>query len=147
MPMAKINAMFTWPNIKTIKKILWLPGYKLVGGSFRSVFGMNHKEHVRKASTKVRSIGVVVTGRFGCVGVLAFRTIQFDHGFTGDVWQTYRHTHIQYGCYLITHWIIFPRFVLATDPSGYGIRVGRIVVPKKRDCYEHVPNNRHRRLR
>ena len=38
------------------------PGNELIGGLFRSVFGVDHKEHVRKACAKVGAVRVVVAG-------------------------------------------------------------------------------------
>lgn len=65
------------------------PGYKLIGWAFRSVLGMNHKQHVRETRPKVSPVSVVMAGGFRGVHILTFRTIQLHHSFSWDIGQTY----------------------------------------------------------
>lgn len=65
------------------------PGYKLIGWAFRSVLGMNHKQHVRETRPKVSPVSVVMAGGFRGVHILTFRTIQLHHSFSWDIRQTY----------------------------------------------------------
>lgn len=51
------------------------PGYKLIGWAFRSILGMNHKQHVRETCPKVSPVSVVMAGGFRGVHILTFRTI------------------------------------------------------------------------
>lgn len=65
-----------------------LPWDKLIGGTLWAIFGMNHKQHVRKTGAKICAISVVVTGRFRIVHVDTFRTIDFNHCLAGNIRQS-----------------------------------------------------------
>lgn len=71
----------------------WLqdwPRYKLISGTFRSIFRMYHEEHVWKSSAKVSSVVVMMPRAFGRVNVHAFGTIALDHRLAGYVAQSER---------------------------------------------------------
>lgn len=64
--------------------------YKWARGRFRSIFWMDHKQHVRKTCTKIGSIYMMISGWFRNIDILTFWTIQLHHTFTRVVRQSYR---------------------------------------------------------
>lgn len=65
------------------------PCCELSDWAFRSVFWVDHEQHMWEASAKIWTVSVMMSGRFRYICILAFRTIQFYHSFTGHIRQTY----------------------------------------------------------
>jgi hypothetical protein len=63
--------------------------YKLIGRSLRSILGMNHEQHVRKARAEVSTVRVVMLRRLGSVHVQTLGTIEFNHGLAWHIRQPY----------------------------------------------------------
>lgn len=94
------------------------PGYKLIGWAFRSILGMNHKQHVRETRPKVSPVSVVMAGGFRGVHILTFRTIQFHHSFSWDIRQTYAAKRSSYHQQFIINQLFYKKFTCVTSKTS-----------------------------
>lgn len=81
-------SLFFTLNTLIVNVEQYLPGYKLILCTLRSVFGVNHEQHVWKSSPEICSVGVMVSRTLRCVNIHAFGTVAFDHCFTRDITKT-----------------------------------------------------------
>lgn len=94
------------------------PGYKLIGWAFRSILGMNHKQHVRETRPKVSPVSVVMAGGFRGVHILTFRTIQLHHSFSWDIRQTYAAKRSSYHQQFIINQQFYKKFTCVTSKTS-----------------------------